>query len=142
MSKTCVYRLIEKRTMILVCGVAPPSDQDWGQLASVMGKNLHDRALVLSLGGGPSAKQRKQLMDASHGRAAQIPCAILTDSVMVRGITTAISWFVPEVRSFRPEEIEPALQYLRVTTPASEVRKVIDELKRELGSNAYAAHAP
>ena len=141
MSKTCAYRIIERRTAIVVVGAAPPSDADWTHLADMMAKNLHDRAVVLSLGGGPSAKQRKQLMDASGGRAANIPCAILTESVMVRGITTAISWFVPEVRSFRPDELEAALGYLKITTPPADVRKVIEELRLELGPNARVARA-
>lgn len=107
----------------------------------MMAKNLHDRAVVISLGGGPSAKQRKQLMDVSGGRAAKIPCAIMTESAVVRGITTAISWFVPEVRSFRLDELEEALAYLRITTPVAEVKKVIDELRLELGPHARVARA-
>ncbi len=123
-------RVIEKRTAILVVGPNTPDDDEWDGICNIMRNNVHDRAVVVTDGGGPTARQRKVLIDAASGR--KVPTSVLTDSVMVRGITTAMSWFVPEVRAFRPTELQAALDYLKITTPVADVERVIGELRREM----------
>lgn len=130
MPKTLAMRVIEKRTAVLVVGPNTPDDQEWDDVCDVLRKNVHDRALVVTDGGGPTARQRKVIIDAAGGR--KIPTAVMTDSVLVRGITTAMAWFVPEVQAFKPDDLRGALDYLKVTTPVADVDRVVTALRREM----------
>ncbi len=130
MPKTLAVRTIETRTAIVVVGPKTPDDEDWAVLVEAVKREAHDRTLVVSAGGGPSPRQRKAILEASGGKA--LPAAILTDSIVVRGIATAIAWFVPEVRAYPPHELQAALDHLKVKTPAATVQRVIDELEREM----------
>lgn len=134
MPRTLAFRTIERGTAVVVVGPDTPTDAEWGLLVVAMRRERHQRTLVVSAGGGPSAAQRKAILDASGGKG--LPAAIITDSVMVRGIATAISWFVREVRAFPPSDLQGALDFLGITTDAKTVQRVIDELKLELGSAA------
>ena len=60
---------------------------------------------------------------------------------MVRGIATAIAWFVPNVRAYAPGELQAALDHLQITTPADAVQRIIDELKREMREASARAKA-
>lgn len=130
MARTLAFRTIEKGTAIVVVGPSTPDDADWDLLVAAMRRERHQRTLVVSAGGGPSAAQRKAILDASGGKG--LPAAIITDSVVVRGIATAIAWFVPNVRAYAPGELQAALDHLQITTPADAVQRIIDELKREM----------
>ena len=130
MASTLAFRTLEKGTAIVVVGTSTPTDADWGELVAAMRRERHQRTLVVSAGGGPSAGQRKAILDASGGKG--LPAAIISDSVVVRGIATAIAWFVPEVRVFPPGDLQGALDHLKITIPVESVQRVIDELKREM----------
>lgn len=131
MARTLAFRSLENGTAVVVVGSGTPADADWAELVAAMKRDRHRRTLVVSGGGGPSASQRKAILDASGGKG--LPAAIISDSVVVRGIATAIAWFVPEVRVFPPGDLQGALDHLGVTIPAATVQSVIDELKREIG---------
>jgi hypothetical protein len=132
MPRTLAFRTIENGTAIVAVGPNTPDDADWAQLVEAMKKDRHQRTLVVTAGGGPSAAQRKAILDASGGKG--LPAAILTDSVVVRGIATAISWFVPDVRAYPPGDLQSALDHLKITTPQRAVQRVIDELKHEMAA--------
>lgn len=137
MPRTLAIRVIPGRTAILLVGSRTPDDQEWDEVCTIMRKNVHDRALVVTDGGGPSARQRQLLIDAAAGR--KVPTSVMTDSVVVRGITTAMSWFVPEVRAFPPSQLQAALDYLRITTPVADVARVITELRAEMSDGTSRA---
>lgn len=137
MPRTLAFRTIEKGTAVVVVGPSTPDDAEWELLVVAMRKERHQRTLVVSAGGGPSAAQRKAILDASGGKG--LPAAIITDSVMVRGIATAIAWFVPDVRAYAPGELQAALKHLDITMPAAAVQRVIDELKREMAEASLRA---
>lgn len=130
MPKTLAVRTIEKRTAIVVLGATTPDDADWEVLVEAQKRDGHDRTLVVTAGGAPTARQRKAILDASGGKG--LPAAVLTDSVVVRGITTAISWFVQDVRAFPPHDLQAALDHLKIRAPRATVQRVIDELKLEM----------
>ena len=130
-SKTLAFRTIDdKGSVIVVVGPVAPADGDWNQLVEAHKKERYRRTLVVTAGGGPTPTQRKAILDVSGGKG--LPAAILTDSVMVRGIVTALSWFVSDVRAYPPHDLHGALAHLRMTTPPAVVQRVVDELKREL----------
>jgi hypothetical protein len=89
------------------------------------------RILVYTEGGGPSAAQRKDLLDCFDGRT--IPTAILSDGAIVRGMATALSWFNKSIRPFPRSKMEEALEYLGVPrTEWDTVRREVACLHREL----------
>lgn len=128
--RTIAFRTLDRGTAVVVVGPDTPDDAEWAQLVAAMKRDRHQRTLVVSAGGGPSAAQRKAILDASGGKG--LPAAIITDSVVVRGIATAISWFVSDVRAYPPGDLQGALDHLKVPLRVDEVQRVIDELKREL----------
>jgi len=40
--------------------------------------------------------------------------ALVTDSMMMRGIVTAMNWFGIEMRAFQPDGLDGAMEYIRV----------------------------
>lgn len=124
-------RLMADRTAVTVLGRNPPSDEEWEAVcAFCRAPNPPVRVLVLSAGGAPTSPQRQKILEASGGKG--LPQAILSESQFVRGVVTAISWFVKDVRAFAPSDLQSALDYLKITTPIAKVQAVLDELKREL----------
>lgn len=137
MANTLAFRTIDDNgTVVVVVGAHTPSDADWKLLIEAHKRDRHQRTLVVSGGGGPSPAQRKAILDASGGKG--LPAAILTDSVVVRGIVTALSWFSPKIRAYAPGDLRGALDHLGVTIPVPIVQRVIEELKRELQRTPHA----
>lgn len=123
------------RLVTTVHTVWEPSDEDWAEYMS----GVHDflplegqRILVLSAGGGPNSTQRKAMTDALDG--AKVPVAILTNSWVMRGAATAVSWFNPNLRVFGPTAMEAAFEHLELTPwERAESSRVIQELQKSLG---------
>jgi hypothetical protein len=101
------------RLLIAVHGAVAPTGVEWANWIELCrrraGKEL--RALVESHGsGGPNAKQRRALADALRGQDNQ--AAILTNSVVERGVITAIAWLGVHVRAFTLDQHEQAAEHL------------------------------
>jgi hypothetical protein len=97
----------------------PPGDEEWARWLRDF--DAHAPALratlVCSTGGGPTSSQRKDLL-AVIDRHKRVPrTLILTSSAVMRGLVTAIGWFLPAERRakmYRPDEMARALEYLAV----------------------------
>jgi hypothetical protein len=101
----------------------PPSDEEWrawlrdyeAAAATLRGN------VVCSLGGGPTSSQRKDLLNVI-GRLERVPPAlILTSSALMRGLVTAIGWFLPVDRRptmFALDQLGAALDSLGIDTSA------------------------
>src|SRR5262245_61639906 len=98
-----------------------PSDSEWqDQLEFCAGKYKGLKGvLVWSDGGGPSSLQRSQL--AESFRDAPPAVAMITESAIVRGMLTALSWFGLKQRAFRPSDMDKALAFLGVNSSESEL---------------------
>lgn len=103
------------RVVVLVHGVAPPSDEDWAAYleeawsldAVVPGL----RTLVLTEGGSPNALQRRSLTTRVRRYGAS-SSAVVSPARTVRLIVTAFSWFFPEIKFFSPDKLAGAFAYL------------------------------
>ena len=101
---------------VVVHSQLPPSDGEWddylratsAQLPSVSG------VLIITDGGGPNSAQRRALKAYFVKVRFGALFAVVTPSMMARGIVLAISLFNPHIRAFRPEDTEVALTFLRV----------------------------
>jgi hypothetical protein len=119
-----------------------PSDAEWDEYVVAVKSVDGDRrrALVVTDGGGPSASQRKKLYEAVGPK--QQPTAIVTGSVVARGISTAMSWFNPALRVFSPHQLKEALAHLGV--PGEEFGRfqgALDALKQRVSPDSSTSHA-
>ena len=110
----------------------PPPVAAWSEyLASISGKLAQiSRCLIVPSRGGLSAHQREQVRRLIGSR----PTAVLTDSVINRGIITSLTWFGVSIHAFRPGEYQAALSWLKRENVLAEVLSVVgagDEPRRE-----------
>jgi hypothetical protein len=89
--------------------------------------------LVFSDGGGPDAVQRKALLDAVP-QIRNARGAVLSSNALVRGITTAFSWFTKGFRVFAPSDLTAAIAWLELEkAEEATIGAIIVRLRRELG---------
>jgi hypothetical protein len=95
------------------------SEDDWAAYMTVVrGCRAEDpmlartRNLALSDGGSPTARQRREVIEATDG--ARPVGAIVSTSRLVRGVGVALSWFMPEVKFFAPGDYRRALRHIGV----------------------------
>lgn len=106
------------RVLLAVHWAAPPSDDEWDRWIELTcdQPGAVVRALVEAYDEvGPNAKQRKALADRIRVSGRDVRSAILTDSVIVRGIVTAIAWLSVSLRAFATNQHHPAASYLELT---------------------------
>lgn len=104
------------RLMLAVHSKVPPTDDEWKRwlelAAERIGKDL--RAMIEVYDGvGPNARQR-------HAMVPLLPrvdprTAVLSDSMVVRGLVTAVSWLGIPNRAFNSGAFEEAARYLELT---------------------------
>jgi hypothetical protein len=117
------------RVLIAVNDEQPLTDGEWDTWISLCleraGKDA--RALIETRGqGGPNAKQRKRLVELQQ--KVDIRFAIASDSLVVRGIVTAVAWLGVPLRAFEPDDYTAAAEFLELS--ASELSCVVDTLPR------------
>lgn len=115
--------------VVVSIGKAGPTNAEWDLYLNALRKltSLDDmRTLVLTDGGGPDSVQRKTLIDFMKGKPT-LTCMV-SGNPIVRGLTTALSWFNPQIKSFAPDRVDEALHYLNVPPESSSM--VWHEIKR------------
>ena len=130
--------------MVLVCGSSNPSDEDWTTWTRAYSRAAAEHGVrslfVVSRGGGPTARQRKEvitmLMEAHMNPVLEeFRTAVCSSSPMARAITSAIGWLAgaPGMRSFGNEQRDEALEYLGVPPEErSEILQVVRRFEQEL----------
>jgi hypothetical protein len=98
------------------------SDREWEdyylanirQVKEGAGKDTASN-LVFAEGQGPNAKQRatgNAIFDAKAGYRFRV--AVVTDSILVRGVVTTLSWFNPLISAYAPSDWERAIVHVRL----------------------------
>ena len=115
------------RLYVAVLHGGQPTDEEWSRWVGlgVQRNGLEQRVLVESRGGGPTPKQRREIVSANKADAR---IAIMTDSTFVRGIVTAFSWFDIKLRAFPLNGHDVAVKFLDLT--AEETATVLEMLPR------------
>ena len=101
----------------------PPALAAWTEYLASLSTKLGQisRCLIVPSRGGLSAHQREQVRRLIGPR----PTAVLTDSVINRGIITSLTWFGVPIHAFRPGEYQAALTWLKRETVLAEVLAVV-----------------
>lgn len=129
---------LEGRLLVVAHTKAAPGDT-WNvfvrDLSAHASKHWHANPciLVFSDGGGPDAVQRKALLEAVP-QIRNARGAVLSSNALIRGITTAFSWFTKGFRVFSPAELPAALAWLELQkAEETAISAIIVRLRRELG---------
>jgi hypothetical protein len=138
MGQNFAWDFVTDDRMVMLHTEVEPTNEEWdGYLSRLKGKRASTLGLlVFTSGGAPNAVQRTKLNDwigkDSYARA------VLSDSMLVRGVITALAWFDPAIKAFSPSQLEEAYVYLKVP-PAerAKFRATVNRLKA--GMNLKAA---
>ena len=135
MPRTMVYTRWNHALVILVQGAATPSDAEWQAYVRDVERWLPEieRGLIISDGGGPSSSQRR-MMNALLARAGRksVRCAVVSSSLMARGIVNALNLFNPGIRVFRPEAMLDALAHVGAALDGPAVLAEVELLRQRL----------
>ncbi len=135
--QTMAFARHHRDYMVTVHSNRAPSDAEWAAYLSEAGAWLPELrgSLIVSEGGGPTSSQRrslKKLFEQHTGHSAFF--ALISPSLLARGIVLAINLFNPYIRAFRPEDLDQAMKFLRV--PDAErpaLLAVAQRLREQLG---------
>jgi hypothetical protein len=123
-----------ERLLILVMGSRDPSTEEWKvYLEKLVQHGIpNSYHLVITEGGSPNSAQRHSLNEIANGDPR--PCAVISKKMTVLGVTTALSWFNPNIKSFSPSQFKEALTYLGVPHEHSMILETkIDHLRKRIG---------
>jgi hypothetical protein len=134
MQRTMAWR-IEGRLLVVVHGSTSPANLEWQRFLKEIvegGSGGHFRVLIVSHGGGPDGSQREALMRAVGNAPA--PTAIMTDSPLMRAITTALSFFNRKTKSLGLAGDDEACGFLGLSADErGRAQALRAELEVELG---------
>lgn len=124
-----------ERVFTVVYGAEAPTAEEWTRCLELFRERAGQpsRFLVETRGGGPDAKQRKVLADTLRNEDTRV--AVMTDSILARGILTALAWLGLPQRGFALNDLRAASEYLGLSS--DELQHAAEELARlryELGS--------
>lgn len=129
MQRTMAWRY-EGRLAVVMHGFKSPTDMEWQRFLNEgveHGTGPHLRILVISHGGGPDGEQRKQLGRVISGTSA--PTVVMSGSALVRGITSALTFFNRHIKALDMSDDESAYRHLGLT---AEERARVQQIRREL----------
>lgn len=119
-----------ERLYLLAMGDEPTTDAEisrWiDECRPRRGKQV--RALVDAGKSNLSPSQRKAIADMAGDLRLDYRAAVLTDSILTRGIVTALSWLGATQRAFAPADLAGAFLYLELS--GTEIEQALRELPR------------
>ena len=122
------------RTLVVVHDKTHPSDDDWQIYLDALRANQDaiEAQLIVTDGGSPTAAQRRASLEYARGFALPAS-AVLTSSVLVRGVVSALSWFMKDrIRAFAPGEFEEACAFIGAASESTRLREAAARLRKTL----------
>jgi hypothetical protein len=130
-------------SVLVLCtiGEREPPETDLDAWLMRAARDDYTKILLHSRGGSPDAKQRARLAGYWDKAAGPIPpCAVLTDSAMVRSVLVALSWISKfPMRAFAGDDVAGALRFLEEPDALDAVRDTIETLHRALAVKSRSA---
>src|SRR5678809_606473 len=102
-----VWHDAEGLVVVVVQNATAPTDAEWASYCAHIASGLEAKkpsGIAITDGGGPNAVQRGKVNDLLGGR--QVRSAVVSDSRLIRGIVTALTWFNRETAAFSPAAID------------------------------------
>ncbi len=105
--------------LLAMFATEPPAGAEWkSYLAAASSLKANDKMLIFSVGGAPTALQRKEVEDST--REHEGPVAVVTTSRIARGVVTALRWMGSDnIKAFDPGGREQAFEYLGLSAEQS-----------------------
>lgn len=123
------------RHVILAHAAVNPSDAEWQQYARDIDRWISELAgiLVVTDGGALTSGQRRELNDI-FVRAGQksFRVAVLSSSLLARGIVNALSLWNPGIRMFKPEAVDQALAHIGASLDGPAVLAEVERVRQRL----------
>ncbi len=135
-TRSQVRFVVEDRVLMVIQGNHRPTDASHSAFLQFMRDHGHeyDAMLVFSPGGTPDMVQRKKMVEVLNLKRR--PIAVLTHSKIVRGVVTAVSWFLETpLRPFAPEDIDAAITFIGQGANADRVQRNMEEQIRRGAPN-------
>jgi hypothetical protein len=131
---TGVYRDDVGPVVLVVQNAVSPTDEEWGLYVANIRACLqahNGSGIAFTDGGHPNALQRGRVNDVLAGQRA--PSAVVSTSMALRGVVTALRWFNPDTAAFSPKHIDAALRFARVEGARVDgLWRMVQELDRQL----------
>lgn len=110
---------------VMVHGTNPPTDEEWQQFLAATVREVNGQlraserrgAVIYSRGAMATPKQRTQLrkLDLQSGRLPTL--VLMTDSMLARGVATAIGWVLPSLKDFHALSLSEVDEAARLLSP-------------------------
>lgn len=121
--------------MVCVHAETRPDQSEWDAFIAAcveMGSTGRMRGLLALANVELTPAQRSSAADVLKKNHTEL-AAVVTGSVITRGVVTAIGWFTGINKAYRPSDIERALRDLKLQdNKAADVRNACAQLAREL----------
>jgi hypothetical protein len=135
---------------ICVHNARNPSHQEWDEFLAmsfavrdaIEGDAANFKQLIFTDGGGPNAAQRTASKGVAKGgkNSHKIKVALVSRSVVARGIVTAYRWLGFPLRSFTPEQLSEAFAFLAVSDAvAMDICAAVEELSATIDGPVRSA---
>jgi hypothetical protein len=116
----------------------PVRDAEWTEMMNEIARHAQNdtpmKILVRTDNAGPNVVQRSDMNALLESKGVQLTVAVLSSSVVVRGIITAFSWMRRmNIRSFGQDDYTSALAYLDVKVRPADAKHVMTEIEQIVG---------
>jgi hypothetical protein len=147
--KNAAFKLVHN-VGVCVHNLRNPSKEEWDSYLEMSravrraaGDDLSNfKQLVFTDGGGPNVAQRKASTDIAAGarNSEALKVAVVSRSLVARGLVTAFRWLGFPLRSFAPEELEETFAFLEVSrAEALDICLAVEELCAVVGGPIRSA---
>ncbi len=147
--KNAAFTLVHK-VGICVHNARNPNKQEWDEYLAMSlavkdamgGDAANFKQLIFTDGGGPNAAQRTASTEIAKGgkNSHKIKVALVSRSVIARGIVTAYRWLGFPLRAFTPEQLAEAFAFLAVPDAvAMDICAAVEELSATIDGPVRSA---
>lgn len=122
------------RDVVVMCHPARElSDASWNEWLEWALTHRFRAVLISTNGGSPNARQRNRYAEVQRKSGNRDKVALLSDSAVIRGVLTAMSWLTgADVMTFAPDRLTAALAWLNLGGCSTEVTALIARLHKEM----------
>src|SRR6476659_9914514 len=115
-----LFQLTQSGIVVVAHDGRKPRPESWEDYLGMCRANAEKIRgfIVFTQGGRPDARMRRAGQDLwrSLGRAAPPPTAVVSESLLVRGVQALRAWLgASDAKAFRAKQAGAALDYLQVT---------------------------